>query len=152
MKSENLKSIINKQVDDAVDLIFANAHGVAMTASGEITVEQKIELDNIQEQLKALVYNQVVQNLTQEQSDEAVHKAHCTADGCKYGEDTCPVANPIKSWNVPILRTGYGHAMIAVSARTEEEAIERAIDEAGNESFSEKDSEYSAPDGAMEIN
>lgn len=148
MKSENLKSIINKQVDDAVNLIFANAHGVAMTTSGDITPEQQLQLDNIQEQLKTLVYNQVVQNLR----DEAVHKAHCTADGCKYGEDTCPVANPIKSWNVPILRTGYGHAMIAVSARTEEEAIEKAIDEAGNESFSEKDADYSAPDGAMEIN
>ena len=129
MNTENLKSIIDKQVDDAVDLIFANAHGVAMTASGEITVEQKIELDNIQEQLKTLVYNQVTQNIP-EQEDET----------------------PMKQWNVPILRTGYGHAMIAVSARTEEEAIERAIDEAGNESFSEKDSEYSAPDGAMEIN
>lgn len=151
MKPENLKSIISKQVDDAVHLIFANAHGVAMTTSGDITPEQQMQLDSIQEQLKTLVYNQVVQNLTPEQRDEAVHKAHCSPDACKYGEDTCPVANPIKSWNVPILRTGYGHALIAVSARTEKEAIERAIEEAGNESFSEKDAEYSAPDGAMEI-
>jgi len=128
MNTENLKSIINKQVDDAVDLIFANAHGVAMTTSGDITPEQQLQLDNIQEQLKTLVYNQVTQNIPEQ--EEA----------------------PVKQWNVPILRTGYGHAMIAVSARTEEEAIEKAIDEAGNESFSEKDADYSAPDGAMEVN
>jgi len=128
MNTKNLKSIIDKQVDDAVDLIFANAHGVAMTTSGDITPEQQLQLDNIQEQLKTLVYNQVTQNIPEK--EEA----------------------PVKQWNVPILRTGYSHAMIAVSARTEEEAIEKAIDEAGNESFSEKSSEYEAPDGAMEIN
>ena len=61
------------------------------------------------------------------------------------------LSTPLKQWNVPILRIGYSHHMMAVSARTEEEAIERAIDEAGGEEFSEKSSEYTAPDGAMEI-
>jgi hypothetical protein len=58
---------------------------------------------------------------------------------------------PMKQWNVPIMRIGYGHALIAVSARTEQEAIDLAIDEAGGESFSENSSEYEAPDGAHEI-
>jgi hypothetical protein len=53
-----------------------------------------------------------------------------------------------QEWNVPVCRIGYGHALMAVSARSESEAIEKAIDEAGGELFSEKSSEYTAPDGA----
>jgi len=56
-----------------------------------------------------------------------------------------------QEWNVPIMRTGYSHTLIAVSARSESEAIAKAIDEAGSESFSESSSEYDAPDGAMII-
>jgi len=84
--------------------------------------------------------------------EELVHLRHCSADACKYGDDDCPVlTSPLKQWNVPILRIGYSHHTMTVSARTEEEAIERALDEAGGEEFSEKSSEYTAPDGAMEI-
>jgi len=60
-------------------------------------------------------------------------------------------ASPAKEWNVAILRTSYSHTMMAVLARTEEEAIEKAIDEAGDVSFSENSSDYTAPDGALEI-
>ena len=56
-----------------------------------------------------------------------------------------------QEWNVPIMRTGYSHTLMAVSARSESEAIAKAIDEAGGESFSESTSEYEAPDGAMLI-
>jgi len=55
---------------------------------------------------------------------------------------------PVKLWNVPVMRTAYSHNLIAVSARTEEEAIELALDQAGSEEFSEKSAEYEAPDGA----
>jgi len=58
---------------------------------------------------------------------------------------------PEKQFNVPVVRTAHAHQVIAVTAKNEEEAIEKAIDAAGGESFSEKDAEYSAPDGAMEI-
>jgi len=148
MTPENLKTLIEKQVDDAMDLIFANAHGAAMTTSGDITPEQQLQLDNIQDQLKNLVYTQVIQNLTPEQRDAAVHIRHCSADACKYGEDSCPVAKPMREWNVPVMRTGYSHKLIAVSARTEEEAIELALEAAGGEDFSEKSSDYEATDGA----
>ena len=52
-------------------------------------------------------------------------------------------------WTVPVCRTGFGSRTIEVVAATEEEAIEKAIDEAGNHEFSENDAEYSAPDGAF---
>lgn len=125
MTPENFKKFIEQQVDAAVELIFANAHGYAMTTSGDITPEQQLQLDNIQEELKTLVYTQVTQNLPQEAEPEEM-----------------------KQWNVPVTRVGYAHTLIAVSARNEEEAIEKALDEAGSESFSEKSSDYEAPDGA----
>ncbi len=53
-----------------------------------------------------------------------------------------------KIWVVPVCRTGFGSRTIEVIARTEQEAIDLAIDAAGDESFSENDAEYSAPDGA----
>ena len=59
-----------------------------------------------------------------------------------------PEELPMKQWNAPVMRTGYFRHLIAVSARTEEEAVERAIEEAGNEEFNEESSEYEAPDGA----
>lgn len=58
---------------------------------------------------------------------------------------------PIKQWHVPVTRIGYAHRIIDVSAKTEEEAISLAIDEAGGEDFSEKSSEYEAHDGAILI-
>ncbi len=64
---------------------------------------------------------------------------------CRTDEDT---HEEEKEWNVPVMRTAYGHRLIAVSARSEQEAINKAIDEAGGESFSENSSEYTAPDGA----
>lgn len=53
-----------------------------------------------------------------------------------------------QTWSVNVCRTGFGHRTIEVIANTEQGAIELAIDAAGDESFSENDAEYSAPDGA----
>ena len=53
-----------------------------------------------------------------------------------------------KLWRVPVLRTGFASRTIDVMAKTEQEAIDLAIDEAGGHEFSENDAEYSAPDGA----
>ena len=127
MNQEQLKTFIEQQVNYAMDLIFNNAHSAAMTTSGDITPEQQLQLDNIQDQLKALVYTQVMQNLSQDAEPEEL---------------------PMREWNVPVMRTGYSHNLIAVSARTEAEAIEKAIDAAGGEEFSENSSEYEATDGA----
>jgi len=151
MNPEQLKEFIDNQVDAAINMIFNNAHGAAMTISGDITPEQSFKLSAINEQLKKVVLEQVVQNLTSEQRDAAAHIRHCSDEVCKYGEDSCPAAKPVKQWNVPVMRTGYGHNLIAVSAKTEEEAIELALDMAGGEDFSEKSSEYDATDGAHEI-
>lgn len=225
---DNFKKFIENQVETTIDLIFANAHGYAMTESGDITPEQAFELDKIKEQLQELIYKQTVQNLTQEQlkdlkldgiecgncgfdmgsgyeNNGAAEDGVCnecghddaaqeetefplhfegTFDGREYkvidrglsgngnrdwriikfkdnGEEEAYHKSVLEKklkvlkepvlWNVPVMRTGYGHTLIAVTARSEEEAIELALDEAGGESFSDKSSEYTAPDGAHKI-
>jgi len=55
------------------------------------------------------------------------------------------------TWKVPVTRMGIGFNNIEVEARSEKEAIELAIDEAGCVSFSDKDAEYTAPDGASKL-
>jgi hypothetical protein len=47
-----------------------------------------------------------------------------------------------KSWSANVCRTGYGFADFVVNARTSAEAEERALDTAGNYSYSEKNSDY----------
>lgn len=164
---DNFKKFIENQVEATIDLIFANAHGYAMTESGDITPEQAFELDKIKEQLQELVYKQTVQNLTQEQLKDlkldGIECGNCgfdmgsgyennggaedgTCNECGHTQEEEPVL-----WNVPVMRTGYGHSLIAVTARSEEEAIELALEQAGGEDFSEKSSEYEAPDGAHKI-
>lgn len=53
-----------------------------------------------------------------------------------------------RTWSVPICRTSYAHKTIGVVATSEAEAIEKAIDAAGDHEFSENNADYSAPDGA----
>lgn len=65
--TDNFKQFISKQIDDAVELIFMNAHGYASSTSGDITPEQVLKLDAIKEDLKQLIETQVIQNLTEEQ-------------------------------------------------------------------------------------
>lgn len=224
---DNFKKFIETQVEAAVDLIFANAHGYAMTESGDIYPEQVFKLDELKQQLQDLVYQQTVDNLTEKQKEEygltgkmtaeeieqhiqdhptegfdqcskcqgiEVHgtmkslndSINCTAlicDDCAASEDTvynrctncdfdmgesyencgaaedgtCPECGHDNQepaavlWNVPVTRVGYGYNLVAVTARSEEEAIELALEEAGSEEFSEKSSEYMAPDGAHKI-
>lgn len=225
---DNFKKFIENQVEATIDLIFANAHGYAMTESGDIYPEQVFELDKLKEQLQDLVYQQTIDNLTQEQKKEyGLDGIECDSCGFDMGsgyenngaaedgvcnecghddaaqeETEFPIgyegtfkgreyvvinrglsgngnehhrlvefkdneemqdfhksvlqegAKVLKEpvlWNVPVMRTGYGHTLIAVTARSEQEAIELALDEAGGESFSEKSSEYTAPDGAHKI-
>ena len=179
MNTEDLKEFIEKQVEDAVTLIFNNAHGAAMTISGDITPTQSGRLSEIKEQLQDLIQEQVEQNLQLESIENFDEGYEGQFEGRNYkvidqglfgngnvdwrlikfkdnGEEKAIHKSvletlPMKEWNVPVMRTGYAHTLIAVSARTEQEAIELAIDEAGGESFSEKSSEYSAEDGAHEI-
>jgi len=201
--NQKLKTFIANNIEDAIDLIISEAHESAGTTSGDITPEQVYQLGEIKEQLQALVYEQVIQNMTPEQlavkdsgslvdqkfseyllslddqaiagllremafslgeqerrafiikhlpelRSAAVHENHCDESGCKYGDQDCPVSEEVL-WNVPVMRTGYGHTLIAVTARTEQEAIEKALDEAGGEDFSENSSEYEAPDGAHRV-
>jgi hypothetical protein len=58
---------------------------------------------------------------------------------------------PLKKYRVPVCRIGYGHADIEVTARNDKEAEAKAIEKAGNHLFSENSSEYTCPDGAIEI-
>lgn len=140
---KNFQEFIDRNVESAFELIFGNAHGYAMTNSGDITPEQQAKLDSLKEDLKSLVMTQVIQNL-----DEKQRKY--------YGIQEEPVAEATQEetpqpriWKVPVCRTGFGSRTINVIATTEAEAIEKAIDEAGNHEFSENDAEYTAPDGAF---
>lgn len=47
-----------------------------------------------------------------------------------------------RDFEVPVVRIGYGFKTIKVRATSQEEANQIALDEAGNEEFSEKSSEY----------
>jgi len=145
---DNFKTFISRQVDAAVELVVGSVHDYAMTTSGDITPEQQEKLDEIKSSLKELIEQQTIQNLTEEQIEDY-----------KLGDDSVfewdlpsnlePAAEEeTRIWMVPVCRTGWGSRTIEVLAKTEQEAIELAIDAAGSESFSENDAEYSAPDGA----
>ena len=56
-----------------------------------------------------------------------------------------------KKYRVHVCRIGYGHATIEVTASTAKKAEGLALEEAGNHDFTEKSSEYTCPDGAVEI-
>lgn len=85
---------------------------------------------------------------------QGTHLKDCDDDGfcnsCGHQEspEEEEVFDEEQQWNVPVCRIGYSHTLMAVSARSESEAIQKALDEAGGEEFSESSSEYEAPDGA----
>ena len=47
-----------------------------------------------------------------------------------------------KEYEIEIVRKGYGFNTVKVRGYTEKEAIERALDQAGNHLYSEKDADY----------
>jgi len=128
MNNTQIKNFIDAQVESTIEQLFLTVHGAAMTNSGDITPGQQNKLDQIKEDLKQLVTEQVIINMNApEQAPEQQERI----------------------WKVPVCRTGFASKTIEVIAATEEEAIEKAIDEAGNYEFSENDAEYSTPDGAF---
>lgn len=54
-----IREIVNNDVDE----IFNQVHELAQTKSGDITPDQQIQLLGINEQLVAIIFNQVKQNL-----------------------------------------------------------------------------------------
>jgi len=52
----------------------------------------------------------------------------------------------MKTFNINIMRTGYGFNTLEVEAETIEEALIIAEDQAGDLDYNEKSSEYSFPD------
>lgn len=130
----------------------------------EMLADQKLKLIGVQGALKALgvkdeVHDAItgITNLLDSLQDFAVDEMGQDEDKVfKFEEDPDSpqpevVYKEEQQWNVPVMRTGYGHMLIAVSAHSESEAIEKALDEAGGEHFSENSSEYTAPDGAHRI-
>lgn len=49
-------------------------------------------------------------------------------------------------YKVSVVRIGYSHKDITVVADSESEAVDKAIDAAGNYEFSEHDADYKADD------
>lgn len=48
----------------------------------------------------------------------------------------------MEKFKVPVVRIGYGFTTIEVEAKNQEEANEKALDQAGDHEYSEKTSEY----------
>lgn len=57
----------------------------------------------------------------------------------------------MKEFDVEVTRIGYGYRTIRVTAETEDEAINKALDKAGNYVYSEHTAEYEAQFGATEV-
>jgi hypothetical protein len=57
----------------------------------------------------------------------------------------------MRKFDVEITRIGYGYKTIRVEADTEDEARQKALDEAGNHVFNEKSSEYEAQFAVEEV-
>lgn len=49
-----------------------------------------------------------------------------------------------QEFKIEVCRTSYAFATITVTADSYDEAVEKALDEAGEHTYSEKDAEYSA--------
>jgi hypothetical protein len=67
--------------------------------------------------------------------------------------DACPeeVLDEEVEWEVPVCRVAYASRNIKVMAKSESEAIDKAIDEAGDFEFGSGEADYEAPDGALKI-
>ena len=63
---------------------------------------------------------------------------------------TCESNETLKTFVIPVCRTGFGFADIEVKAATLQEAQSIALDRAGDHSFSEKSSEYSLQNSRTE--
>ena len=128
---DNFKAFVEIKVSQAIDNVFKQSHDWAKTQSGDITPAQKKKLDRIEKELTELVIEQTVQNIGTSKEE--------------------PAELPEVKWSVPVCRTAYAHHTMEVVAKTEQEAIEKALDAAGDIEFSEKDADYSAPDGASKV-
>ena len=53
-----------------------------------------------------------------------------------------------KTFEIPVTRIGYSYKTITVEANSQEEAEEIALDTAGDEEFSERESDYVLPESA----
>lgn len=83
--------------------------------------------------------------------DETVEDGfESTADAEDWAREKgyIPLSCEPEEYSVDVCRIGYAHKTITVMARCEEEAIDKADEEAGGEEFSESSSEYEFPNGA----
>ena len=94
---------------------------------GDIDNEQDFKLENAEEQ--QIIY--LADLLTIKEEDAS------TAGPILY-----PVSDEDEEYSVNVCRTAYGFKTIEVMAKSAPEAIEKALEEAGDHSFSEKSSEY----------
>lgn len=99
-------------------------------------------LDKMDDQVVANFIREIVFSLPEEQRREAIIKHLPEINTVQHDEPQPRV------WTVEVCRTATAFKVITVIATTEEEACEKAIDEAGNEEFGSGEAEYSTPDGA----
>ena len=65
-KDDQLRTLISSELTAAIDNVFIEIHKFAGTDTGDITPEQQIRLDELQEEIGDLMYKQVKQNLADE--------------------------------------------------------------------------------------
>lgn len=85
--------------------------------------------------------------------DETVEDGfESTADAEMWARDNeyIPMSQEPETYEVNVCRTGYGFTSITVTARSQEEAENKALDEAGDHSYSEKSSEFTT-DGVRKL-
>ena len=70
MKHQALKIFINMEVDKQIDELFCSSHKFAKTTSGDESPEQALKLMELTDQLKELIFEQTVQNLEEDETEE----------------------------------------------------------------------------------
>ena len=62
-EKEALQSLIKLDVDNAVNDVFNKAHQYAKTKNGDISPEQSLKLEKLQNELSELIFTQTMQNI-----------------------------------------------------------------------------------------
>lgn len=66
---EELRKLVEKNLDAAVDQVFVEAHKFAQTKSGDISPTQELHLATLKEAIVNLIVKQTLQNLPNEKDN-----------------------------------------------------------------------------------
>lgn len=153
-----MKEPTNKKMKKLILITHTHRHGVdthLVEPIGEFSLEQAIkrlgidyEPDRADESIEWNYTDPVIMGFEPEPLPDEVqecieageHLTSCDDDGfcnaCGHQEGA------EQEFSVEVCRTGWGSTTLTVTARSQQEANEKALDEAGDHEFSERDAEY----------